>query len=125
MATTPRLFLLLLFFLLAAVVTAAQNVTCDARSLIADGERKLIVSGSIHHPHALSVFSLQHYLEERLDLLKFAKIVGDAGLHMILSIGPYVTTEWTYGLSVTSRTAPLRWMRQGPLIVKQFHRYYL
>ncbi|KAG6534969.1 hypothetical protein ZIOFF_008883 [Zingiber officinale] len=86
-----------------ALSVEAQNVTCDARFLIADGEGhgKLIVSGSIHHPHTLSVFSLQHYLEERLDLVEFAKIVGDAGLRMILRIRPYVATEWTYGLSVT------------------------
>ncbi|KAG6539272.1 hypothetical protein ZIOFF_004434 [Zingiber officinale] len=125
MATSPRLFLFLFLFLFATVVTAAQNVTYDARSLIIDGERRLIISGSIHYPRSVPsmwpglvaeakegglnaidtyVFWNGHepspgnyYFEDRFDLVKFAKIVRDAGLYMILRIGPFVAAEWTYG----------------------------
>ncbi|XP_042454912.1 beta-galactosidase 3-like [Zingiber officinale] len=124
MARGSRLFFLL-FFLFAPVAIAVHNVTYDARSLIIDGERKLIISGSIHYPRSVPsmwpglvaaakegglntietyVFWNGHepspgnyYFQERFDLVKFAKIVRDAGLYMILRIGPFVGAEWTYG----------------------------
>jgi beta-galactosidase GanA len=39
----------------------------------------------------------QYYFEDRFDLVKFSEIVKDAGLYMILRIGPFVAAEWNYG----------------------------
>lgn len=38
-----------------------------------------------------------YYFEDRFDLVKFAKIVRDAGLYMILRIGPFVAAEYNFG----------------------------
>lgn len=40
---------------------------------------------------------LQYYFEDRFDLVRFVKVVRDAGLLLILRIGPYVAAEWNYG----------------------------
>ena len=40
---------------------------------------------------------MQYYFEERFDLVKFVKIVQDAGMYMILRIGPFVAAEWNFG----------------------------
>ncbi|WOK96410.1 beta-galactosidase 3 isoform X1 [Canna indica] len=115
-------FVLLLFF---ASAEASNNVTYDRRSLIIDGQRKLLISASIHYPRSVPamwpglvaaakeggadtietyVFWNGHelsagnyYFEDRFDLVKFAKIVRDAGLYMILRIGPFVAAEWNFG----------------------------
>nr|BAB86232.1 putative beta-D-galactosidase [Oryza sativa Japonica Group] len=46
---------------------------------------------------ACSIRDKPYYFEERFDLVRFAKIVKDAGLYMILRIGPFVAAEWTFG----------------------------
>ena len=47
-------FLLLLGLLLAAAVGSSSggNVTYDGRSLIIDGQHKILFSGSIHYPRS-------------------------------------------------------------------------
>ena len=40
---------------------------------------------------------LQYNFEGGNDLVKFVKLVGEAGLYVILRIGPYVCAEWNYG----------------------------
>ncbi|KAH9622125.1 hypothetical protein KSS87_003689 [Heliosperma pusillum] len=37
------------------------------------------------------------YFEGRFDLVKFVKTVQQAGMYMILRIGPFVAAEWNYG----------------------------
>ncbi|XP_074320999.1 beta-galactosidase 10-like isoform X2 [Silene latifolia] len=37
------------------------------------------------------------YFEGRFDLVNFVKIVHQAGMYMILRIGPFVAAEWNYG----------------------------
>ncbi|OAY78569.1 Beta-galactosidase 3 [Ananas comosus] len=72
---SPRLLLLLFFFLsflLLLSLSDSSNVTYDHRSLI-------------------------YYFEDRFDLVRFAGIVRDAGLFMILRIGPFVAAEWNFG----------------------------
>ncbi|KAF8027468.1 hypothetical protein BT93_E0389 [Corymbia citriodora subsp. variegata] len=114
---------LVLFSLLASC--SAANVTYDHRSLIIDGQRKLFISASIHYPRSVPgmwpglvqtakeggantiesyVFWNGHepsqgsyYFEDRYDLVKFVKIVQNAGMYMILRIGPFVAAEWSYG----------------------------
>lgn len=48
------------------------------------------------------VWPFQYYFEDRFDLVKFAKIVRDAGLYMILRIGPFVAAEWNYGWALNN-----------------------
>ena len=40
---------------------------------------------------------LQYYFEDQFGLLRFVKVVRDAGLLLILPISPYVAAEWNYG----------------------------
>ncbi|KAK9663655.1 hypothetical protein RND81_O265600 [Saponaria officinalis] len=39
----------------------------------------------------------QYYFEERYDLVKFIRLVQQAGLYAHLRIGPYVCAEWNFG----------------------------
>lgn len=112
-------------FLLATKVAFGANVTYDHRSLIIDGKRRVLISGSIHYPRSTpemwpkliqkakegGLDSIETYVfwnmhepvkgqydfEERKDLVKFIKLVADAGLFVVLRIGPYVCAEWNYG----------------------------
>ncbi|XP_047315226.1 beta-galactosidase 10-like [Impatiens glandulifera] len=116
-------FLYSLFFFVA--LSSAANVTYDRRSLIIDGQRKLLISASIHYPRSVPgmwpglvktakeggvdviesyVFWNGHepspdnyYFDGRYDLVKFVKIVKDAGMYMMLRIGPFVAAEWNFG----------------------------
>ncbi|XP_071726460.1 beta-galactosidase 8 [Rutidosis leptorrhynchoides] len=111
----------------AVVVTAVVGVTVtyDHRALVIDGKRRVLVSGSIHYPRStpdmwpdliqkskdggLDVIETyvfwnlhepvknQYDFEGRKDLVKFIKLVADAGLYVHLRIGPYVCAEWNYG----------------------------
>ncbi|XP_059304171.1 beta-galactosidase 10 isoform X1 [Lycium ferocissimum] len=108
-------------------VDAANNgsVTYDRRSLIINGQRKLLISASIHYPRSVPamwpglvqlakeggvdvietyVFWNGHelspdnyYFGGRYDLVKFCKIVQQAGMYMMLRIGPFVAAEWNFG----------------------------
>lgn len=116
-------FCLLLLLLLPLCFSA--NVTYDRRSLIIDGHRKLLISASIHYPRSVPgmwpslvqnakeggvdvietyVFWNGHELspdnyhfDGRFDLVKFVNIVHQAGLYLILRIGPFVAAEWNFG----------------------------
>ncbi|AES72931.1 beta-galactosidase [Medicago truncatula] len=102
-----------------------SNVSYDGRSLIIDGQRKLLISASIHYPRSVPamwpaliqtakeggidvietyVFWNGHelspgnyYFGGRFDLVQFAKVVQDAGMYLILRIGPFVAAEWNFG----------------------------
>ncbi|XP_058097474.1 beta-galactosidase 10 isoform X1 [Magnolia sinica] len=112
-------------FLLLSGFSSAGNVTYDRRSLIINGQRKLLMSASIHYPRSVPgmwpglvatakeggidvietyVFWNGHelspgnyYFDGRFDLVKFVKIVQEAGLYLILRIGPFVAAEWNFG----------------------------
>lgn len=125
---------LLLFFFFSCFVclyispfaaAAVNNVTYDSRSLIINGERKLLISAAIHYPRSVPamwpglvktakeggvdvietyVFWNGHepspgnyYFGGRYDLPKFVKIVQEAGMLLILRIGPFVAAEWNFG----------------------------
>ncbi|KVH91256.1 D-galactoside/L-rhamnose binding SUEL lectin domain-containing protein [Cynara cardunculus var. scolymus] len=123
---------LLLFFFscfvclyISPFVAAVNNVTYDSRSLIINGERKLLISAAIHYPRSVPamwpglvktakeggvdvietyVFWNGHepspgnyYFGGRYDLPKFVKIVQEAGMLLILRIGPFVAAEWNFG----------------------------
>ncbi|KAI3688189.1 hypothetical protein L1987_81899 [Smallanthus sonchifolius] len=115
--------LLIVSFLVAAAV--GVNVTYDHRALVIDGKWRVLVSGSIHYPRGtpdmwpgviqkskeggLDVIETyvfwnlhesvrnQYDFEGRKDLVKFVKLVADAGLYVHLRIGPYICAEWNYG----------------------------
>ncbi|GMI76142.1 beta-galactosidase 15 [Hibiscus trionum] len=103
----------------------AHNVTHDSRSIIIDGNHRIILSGSIHYPRSTAqmwpdlirkakeggldavktyVFWNAHEPVRRqydfsgnLDLVRFLKTIRDEGLYAILRIGPYACAEWNYG----------------------------
>ncbi|CAH9130257.1 unnamed protein product [Cuscuta epithymum] len=115
----------LLQFLAAPTAASAANVTYDHRALVIDGQRRLLISGSIHYPRStpemwpdliqkskdggLDVIETyvfwdlhepvrnQYDFAGRKDIVKFVKLVGQAGLFVHLRIGPYVCAEWNYG----------------------------
>ncbi|XP_043704748.1 beta-galactosidase 10 isoform X3 [Telopea speciosissima] len=124
-----RLFLLFFFFFFCcccfSVSCLGANVTYDHRSLIIDGQRKLLISASIHYPRSVPgmwpgliqtakeggvdvietyVFWNGHelspgnyYFGGRFNLVEFVKIVQRAGMYLILRIGPFVAAEWNFG----------------------------
>lgn len=107
------------------VMAGAANVTYDGRSLIIDGERKMLFSGSIHYPRSTpdmwpSLISKakqggidvietyvfwnihepqpgQYDFSGRRDIVAFIKEIQAQGLYACLRIGPYIEGEWTYG----------------------------
>ncbi|GLT81831.1 hypothetical protein SLE2022_002610 [Rubroshorea leprosula] len=110
---------------LLATTSFGVNVTYDHRAIVIDGKRRVLVSGSIHYPRSTPdmwpdliqkskdggldvietyVFWNSHEpvrnkynFEGRNDLVKFVKLVAEAGLYVHLRIGPYVCAEWNYG----------------------------
>ncbi|KAK4567103.1 hypothetical protein RGQ29_003086 [Quercus rubra] len=114
-----------LFLCFTFTLSLAENVTYDSHSLIIKGQHKLLISASIHYPRSVPamwpglvqtakeggadvietyVFWNGHelspnnyYFGGRYDLVKFVKIVQQAGLYLILRIGPFVAAEWNFG----------------------------
>ncbi|CAI0628304.1 unnamed protein product [Linum tenue] len=145
-------------------VTAA--VTYDSKAIVVNGKRRILLSGSIHYPRStpemwpdliqkakdggLDVIQTyvfwnghepspgQYYFEDRYDLVKFVKLVQQAGLYVNLRIGPYVCAEWNFGgfpvwlkyvpgISFRTDNGPFKMMKQeklfepqgGPIILSQ------
>ncbi|KAJ6421070.1 hypothetical protein OIU84_028446 [Salix udensis] len=71
----------------------AYEVTFDNRAIKINGERKLIISGSIHYPRSTPEYDFSGHL----DLVRFIETIQREGLYAILRIGPYVCAEWNYG----------------------------
>ncbi|PON85374.1 Glycoside hydrolase [Trema orientale] len=114
---------LLLFSWLCSSATA--SVSYDHRAIVINGKRRILISGSIHYPRStpemwpdliqkakdggLDVIQTyvfwnghepsqgKYYFEDRYDLVKFIKLVQQAGLYVHLRIGPYVCAEWNFG----------------------------
>ncbi|XVF88934.1 hypothetical protein PTKIN_Ptkin19aG0090900 [Pterospermum kingtungense] len=123
----------LFFSLFSAIVVSllifhaanASNVTHDSRAFLIDGNRRILITGSIHYPRSTAqmwsdlirkakeggldavetyVFwnahepvQGQYDFSGNLDLIRFIKMVEAEGLYVILRIGPYVCAEWNYG----------------------------
>ncbi|KAL4188862.1 hypothetical protein AMTRI_Chr08g204130 [Amborella trichopoda] len=122
-----RCTVLLLTVLIASlcICAYATQVTYDGRAIIIDGERRVLISGSIHYPRSPpemwpdlirkskegGLNTIETYVfwnvhkprpreydfTGRLDLVRFLKTVHDAGPYAVLRIGPYVCAEWNYG----------------------------
>ncbi|XP_074308121.1 beta-galactosidase 3-like [Silene latifolia] len=120
--------LLLLFWVLILFLNLHLmqcSVTYDRKSLLIDGQRRIIISGSIHYPRSTpemwedliikakqgGLDAIDTYVfwnvhepspsnynfEGRNDLVRFLKIVHKAGLYAHLRLGPYVCAEWNFG----------------------------
>ncbi|KAL6525981.1 hypothetical protein OROHE_015505 [Orobanche hederae] len=125
--------ILSLLFVLSLVFASAYGkkkknqpvVMYDGRSLIINGSRELLFSGSIHYPRStptmwpelirkakeggLNVIQTyvfwnihepvqgQYNFEGNYDLVKFIKLIGDNGMWVTLRIGPYIEAEWNLG----------------------------
>ncbi|KAL2227770.1 beta-galactosidase 15-like [Sesamum indicum] len=111
--------------LLILTTCTATDISRDGRAITINGQRRIILSGSIHYPRSTSemwpdlikkakeggldaietyVFWNAHEPLRRqydftgnLDLIRFIKTVQDQGLYAVLRIGPYVCAEWNYG----------------------------
>ncbi|XP_058725338.1 beta-galactosidase 5-like [Vicia villosa] len=120
-------FLLLLFFSLFFLGSqfAHSSVTYDRKAIIINGQRRILISGSIHYPRStpemwedliqkakdggLDVIDTyvfwnvhepspsNYNFEGRYDLVRFIKTVQKVGLYVHLRIGPYVCAEWNFG----------------------------
>ncbi|EPS70273.1 beta-galactosidase, partial [Genlisea aurea] len=101
------------------------SVTYDRKAIVINGERRILISGSIHYPRSTPemwedlmnkakeggldvidtyVFwnvhepSQGHYnFEGRYDLVRFVKTAQKSGLYVHLRIGPYICGEWNFG----------------------------
>ncbi|KVH94041.1 Glycoside hydrolase, catalytic domain-containing protein [Cynara cardunculus var. scolymus] len=119
------LFWVSLLLLLQLTTTNATKVSHDGRAITIDGQRRLLISGSIHYPrsttkmwpdlikkakdggvdaietyvfwNAHEPFRRQYDFSGNLDLIRFIKTIQDHGLYAVLRIGPYVCAEWNYG----------------------------
>ncbi|KAL1190208.1 Beta-galactosidase 14 [Cardamine amara subsp. amara] len=102
-----------------------KGVTYDGTSLIINGKRQLLFSGSIHYPRSTpemwpsiiekarigGLNTIQTYVfwnvhepeqgkydfEGRLDLVKFIKLIHEKGLYVTLRLGPFIQAEWNHG----------------------------
>lgn len=117
---------LIFFFSLCFTLCFAGNVSYDSRSLIINGERKLLISAAIHYPRSVPAMwpelvktakeggvdvietyvfwnvhqptsPSEYHFDGRFDLVKFINIVQEAGMYLILRIGPFVAAEWNFG----------------------------
>lgn len=106
--------------------SSGYNVTYDNRSFIIGGERVLLLSGAVHYPRVQvgewsetfrlmyedGLNTVQTYLYWNLhqnergesydfsgnkNWVRFVKEAGEAGLFVVLRIGPFVASEWDYG----------------------------
>ncbi|KAG9443679.1 hypothetical protein H6P81_015019 [Aristolochia fimbriata] len=117
-------FILLVGFYLSCV-SLATEVSFDGRAIIINGERRVLISGSIHYPRSTpemwpdliqkakegGLDTIETYIfwdvhepryreynfEGNLDFIRFLKNIQEAGLYAVLRIGPYVCAEWSYG----------------------------
>ncbi|KAA0051151.1 hypothetical protein IC582_008122 [Cucumis melo] len=113
------------FLCLFGVFSVQASVSYDSKAIIINGQRRILISGSIHYPRSTSemwpdliqkakeggldvietyVFWNGHepepgkyYFEGNYDLVRFVKLVHQAGLYVHLRIGPYVCAEWNFG----------------------------
>lgn len=144
---THKLLLLALFLVLVVNAYGKERkrqavVAYDSRSMIINGTRQLLFSGSIHYPRSTpdmwpqlikkakegGLNLIQTYVfwnihepvqgqfnfEGNYDFIKFIKLIGDNGLWVTLRLGPYIEAEWNMG------GFPY-WLREVPNITFRSH----
>lgn len=120
-----HLLLALFIFITPTITVVTCSVAYDHRSIVLNGRRRILISGSIHYPRSVPemwpdlfnkakrggldviqtyVFWNGHepspgryYFEGRYDLVRFIKEAHKAGLYVHLRIGPYICAEWNFG----------------------------
>ncbi|XP_074353625.1 beta-galactosidase-like isoform X2 [Apium graveolens] len=116
---------ILVVILSCLCASVTSTVTYDNKAIIINGQRRILISGSIHYPRSTpemwpdliqkakdgGLDVIQTYVfwnghepspekynfEGRYDLVRFLKVVQQAGLYVHLRIGPYVCAEWNFG----------------------------
>ncbi|KAJ0969499.1 hypothetical protein J5N97_022376 [Dioscorea zingiberensis] len=116
---------MIMVFMASPTPAMAGNVTYDGKSLIINGSRRILFSGSIHYPRStpemwpfligqakkggLDVIQTyvfwnvhepiqgQFNFQGRYDLVRFIKEIRNQGLYVSLRIGPFIESEWKYG----------------------------
>lgn len=124
-ANVKVLMLVLLSFCSWEISYVKASVSYDHKAVVINGQRRILISGSIHYPRSTPemwpdliqkakdggldaiqtyVFWNGHeptqgnyYFQDRYDLVRFIKLVQQAGLYVHLRIGPYICAEWNYG----------------------------
>ncbi|KAF7841215.1 beta-galactosidase 13-like [Senna tora] len=132
------LLLLLLSIVVASSIAKEIKVTYDGRSIMLNGKRELLYSGSIHYtrsppelwPEILDkarrgglnviqtyVFWNAHEPEKgkfnfegNYDVVKFIKLIQEKGMYVTLRLGPFIQAEWNHG------GLPY-WLRRVPKII--------
>ncbi|XP_056693323.1 beta-galactosidase 3 isoform X2 [Spinacia oleracea] len=122
--TVSKLIIFSIFLGLFQLINSAK-ITYDSKGIIINGQRKLLISGSIHYPRStpdmwedlirkakvggLDVIDTyvfwnghepspgKYHFEGRYDLVRFIKTIHRNGLYVNLRIGPYVCAEWNFG----------------------------
>ncbi|GMH25176.1 hypothetical protein Nepgr_027019 [Nepenthes gracilis] len=121
----PKVFFMFWVFLFLGFQVIQCSVTYDRKAVLINGQRRILISGSIHYPRSTPemwedlmmkakeggldvidtyVFWNAHEpspgnynFEGRYDLVRFLKTIQKAGLYAHLRIGPYVCAEWNFG----------------------------
>ncbi|KAJ6352178.1 hypothetical protein OIU76_001401 [Salix suchowensis] len=124
-SSVSKFLTLFLMLLIGGSKLIHCTVTYDKKAIIIDGQRKILISGSIHYPRStpdmwedlvqkakyggLDVIDTyvfwnvhepspgNYNFEDRFDLVRFIKTVQKVGLYVHLRIGPYVCAEWNFG----------------------------
>uniref|UniRef100_A0A0A0LWT7 beta-galactosidase n=1 Tax=Cucumis sativus TaxID=3659 RepID=A0A0A0LWT7_CUCSA len=125
MLKMSKIMVVFLGLVLWVCSSVMASVTYDHKAIIINGRRRILISGSIHYPRSipqmwpdliqkakdggLDVIETyvfwnghepspgQYNFEDRYDLVRFVKLVHQAGLYVHLRIGPYVCAEWNFG----------------------------
>ncbi|KAG8491483.1 hypothetical protein CXB51_014688 [Gossypium anomalum] len=120
-----NMFMLWLLFSSWVFSLVSATVSYDSKAIIINGRRRILLSGSIHYPRStpqmwpdliakakeggLDVIQTyvfwnghepsrgNYYFADRYDLVRFIKLVQQAGLYVHLRIGPYICAEWNFG----------------------------
>ncbi|KAF8406482.1 hypothetical protein HHK36_008570 [Tetracentron sinense] len=123
--SVSKLFFMCCLVLYLGVQLIQCSVTYDRKAIVINGQRRILISGSIHYPRStpemwedliqkakeggLDVIETyvfwnvhepspgNYNFEGRYDLVRFIKTVQKAGLYANLRIGPYVCAEWNFG----------------------------
>ncbi|KAL8127135.1 hypothetical protein AgCh_014162 [Apium graveolens] len=124
-SVTKLVYFLSLVLLLSSTKLIQSSVTYDNKAIIINGQRRILLSGSIHYPRSTPemwedlilkaknggldvidtyVFWNVHEpspgnydFKGRYDIVRFIKTVQKVGLYVHLRIGPYVCAEWNFG----------------------------
>ncbi|KAK7335881.1 hypothetical protein VNO80_27992 [Phaseolus coccineus] len=120
-----KMWNVVLLLVCSLIASAEASVSYDSKAITINGQRRILISGSIHYPRStpemwpdliqkakeggLDVIQTyvfwnghepspgKYYFEGNYDLVKFIKLVQQAGLFVNLRIGPYVCAEWNFG----------------------------